>query len=69
MQPLSAREKRALTLWGGILVTLGAFDAQQRGRSTLSEAHRAVRRRVGAKWWTVLWGSFATWFWWHVKED
>lgn len=69
MQPLSDREKRACLLWGGLLAVLLGLDVQQRGASTLSEAHRAVRRRVGKKGWTVLWGAFATWFWWHVKED
>lgn len=69
MQPLSRREKRAVSLWGGILLALGLLDYNRRGDSTLSEAHRALRRRVGNKGWTVLWGAFSLWFWQHVKED
>ena len=69
LKPLNARERRAVSLWGGILLGLGLLDYNRRGDSTLSEAHRALRRRVGNRAWTVLWGSFAVWFWRHIKED
>lgn len=65
---LSPREKRAITLWGGILVTLGLLDLQQRGASTLTEAHRAFYRRAGEKGWALGWGVFSIWFWQHVRK-
>lgn len=67
--PLTPRERRALTVWGAIVSSLLAFDIQQRGHSTLSEANRCVRRRVGLGRWTVGWAVFAIWFWDHIRRD
>lgn len=69
LQPLSDRERRACAIWSGILVALGILDYHYRGASTLSEAGRTVRRRVGIIAWTLLWGSFAVWFWDHVRRN
>lgn len=68
IEPLNERERRALSLWAGIITALLAFDATQRGASTLTEANRAIYRRVGGTRWTVGWSSFAFWFVLHVKK-
>lgn len=67
--PLNAREKRALAVWGVILSALGVFDASQHGASTLTEANRCIRRRVGLRRWTVGWSLFAVWFWDHIRRE
>lgn len=68
-QPLTDREKRAIALWATLLAVLGVLDYNQRGASTLSEAHRALRRRIGKWGWRLVWVSFALWFLRHVEED
>lgn len=68
-QPLTERERRALKVWACVLGVLGAFDIQQRGASTLTEANRSIRRRVGLKRWTVGWALFAVWFWDHIRRE
>lgn len=60
--PLSAREKRSLTLWGTIIAALICLDIEERNNGTFSEANRCIRRRVGPWPFRLFWGSLMTWF-------
>lgn len=67
--PLTQREKRALTIWGSIFVLLGALDYEERGRGTLSEGHRFIRRRIGKWGWRGCLAAFFVWFCHHTEND
>ena len=66
--PLTAREKRALTIWGPLILLNAGLDIIERDKGTLSEAHRTLRRRISPWGWRVVWGTFAVWFWRHVEQ-
>lgn len=67
--PLTPRERRALTIWGPIVLAFALLDTEEREKGTFSEANRCVRRRVG-KWATRIgWGAAYLWWMGHIEGD